>query len=110
MTAHRVTIHGRRALCSCSANVTNRNADWLAWWKAEHQMAHATLAEANEAPAEPAVQFLTVAEVALMLRVSKMTVYRLCESKVLESARIGRSVRIVEKSVTEYLRRAGLAS
>lgn len=39
------------------------------------------------------VQFLTVAEVASMMRVSKMTVYRLVHSGELPAARVGRSFR-----------------
>jgi excisionase family DNA binding protein len=37
------------------------------------------------------VRFLTVAEVAAIMRVSKMTVYRLVHSGELEAIRVGRS-------------------
>ena len=37
------------------------------------------------------VKFLTVAEVASIMRVSKMTVYRLVHSGELEAIRVGRS-------------------
>ena len=40
------------------------------------------------------VQFLTVAEVAAMMRVSKMTVYRLVHGGELPAARVGRSFRV----------------
>lgn len=53
-----------------------------------------------------AVKFLTVAEVAGILRVSKMTVYRLVHSGELPAARVGRSFRVPERAVQEYLRRS----
>jgi excisionase family DNA binding protein len=52
------------------------------------------------------VQFLTVAEVATMMRVSKMTVYRLVHSGELPAVRVGRSFRVVERDVNEYLRKS----
>lgn len=50
------------------------------------------------------VKFLTVAEVAAMMRVSKMTVYRLVHGGDLPAVRVGRSFRVSEKDVDEYLR------
>lgn len=52
------------------------------------------------------VKFLTVAELASLLRVSKMTVYRLCNSGELESIRVGRSFRVTEEAANAYLRGA----
>jgi len=52
------------------------------------------------------VRFLTVAEVAALMRVSKMTVYRLVHSGELAAVRVGRSFRVPEKAVHEYLREA----
>lgn len=49
------------------------------------------------------VKFLTVAEVAAMMRVSKMTVYRLVHSGELPAVRVGRSFRVPEKAVHDYL-------
>lgn len=49
------------------------------------------------------VTFMTVAEVATIMRVSKMTVYRLVHSGELEAVRVGRSFRVPEGAVTEYL-------
>ena len=49
------------------------------------------------------VQFLTVAEVASLMRVSKMTVYRLVHSGELPAARVGKSFRVPEKAVHESL-------
>ena len=45
------------------------------------------------------VRFLTVAEVAEMMRVSNMTVYRLVHSGELPAVRFGRSFRIPESAV-----------
>lgn len=50
------------------------------------------------------IKFLTVAEVATIMRVSKMTVYRLCNSGELEAIRVGRSFRITEENVAAFLR------
>jgi len=52
------------------------------------------------------VKFLTVAEVATTMRVSKMTVYRLVHGGELEAVRVGRSFRVPESAVEEYLRKA----
>lgn len=51
-----------------------------------------------------AVSFLTVAEVASMMRVSKMTVYRLVHAGELPAIRVGRSFRVPEEAVHDYLR------
>ncbi|WP_104045144.1 helix-turn-helix domain-containing protein [Arthrobacter sp. ZGTC412] len=50
--------------------------------------------------------YLTIAEVATVLRVSKMTVYRLVQAQALASARFGNSYRIPEDAVEEYVRKA----
>lgn len=50
-------------------------------------------------------RWLKVAEVAQLLRVSKMTVYRLISSGELRSARVGRSYRLAEEDVNAYLQR-----
>lgn len=50
------------------------------------------------------VVFLTVAEVATVMRVSKMTVYRLVHSGHLPAIRVGRSFRVPEQAVHDYLR------
>lgn len=63
----------------------------------------------TQAPAQDLV-LLTVAEVAARLRVSKMTVYRLCRSGELESGWIGGSVRIDEADLAEYIRAAFAAA
>lgn len=50
------------------------------------------------------VSFLTVAEVAKIMRVSKMTVYRMVHAGELPAVRVGRSFRVPESAVTDYLR------
>ena len=52
------------------------------------------------------VRFLTVAEVASLMRVSKMTVYRLVHSGELTAVRVGRSFRVPESAVHAYLTEA----
>jgi excisionase family DNA binding protein len=52
------------------------------------------------------VRFLTVAEVAALMRVSKMTVYRLVHNGDLTAVRVGRSFRVPENAVHAYLRAA----
>jgi excisionase family DNA binding protein len=51
-------------------------------------------------------KFLTIAEVAQMMRVSKMTVYRLVHNGELPALRVGRSFRVTEHDVDEYLRKS----
>jgi excisionase family DNA binding protein len=63
-------------------------------------------ASARPDPSLAEVRFLTVAEVAALMRVSKMTVYRLVHSGELTAVRVGRSFRVPEKAVHEYLRDA----
>jgi excisionase family DNA binding protein len=52
------------------------------------------------------VRFLTVAEVADMMRVSRMTVYRLVHSGELPAIRFGRSFRVPESAVAQLLQTA----
>ena len=52
------------------------------------------------------VRFLTVAEVATVMRVSKMTVYRLVHAGTLPAVRVGRSFRVPEQAVHDYLRQS----
>ncbi len=49
---------------------------------------------------------LTFAEVSAQMSVSKMTVYRLVHAGELEAVRVGRSFRVPEKAVEEYLGRS----
>ena len=48
-------------------------------------------------------RFVTVGEVAALLRVSNMTVYRLVQAGRLPAVRVGRSYRIREDDVDKYL-------
>jgi excisionase family DNA binding protein len=48
-------------------------------------------------------RFVTVSEVANLLRVSNITVYRLVQSGQLPAIRVGRSYRISEDDVDKYL-------
>ncbi|MEE2815229.1 MULTISPECIES: helix-turn-helix domain-containing protein [unclassified Microbacterium] len=50
------------------------------------------------------VRFLTVAEVAEIMRVSKMTVYRLVHAGELPAVRFGRSYRVPESAVADAMR------
>lgn len=52
------------------------------------------------------VRFLTVAEVAGLMRVSKMTVYRLVHAGDIAAVRVGRSFRVPETAVHNYLKDA----
>ena len=49
------------------------------------------------------IRLLTVAEVAALMRVSKMTVYRLLHAGDLPAVRVGRSFRVPERAVHVYL-------
>lgn len=49
-------------------------------------------------------KFLTVAEVAKLVRTSKMTIYRLCNSGELELIKVGRSFRIPEAAAAKLAR------
>jgi excisionase family DNA binding protein len=50
----------------------------------------------------PTTRFWTVAEVAALARVSKMTVYRLTRNGELDNIRVGHSIRIRATAVTDY--------
>jgi excisionase family DNA binding protein len=50
------------------------------------------------------VRYLTVEEVADVMRVSKMTVYRLLHSGELPGVRVGRSFRVPQDALEAYLR------
>lgn len=51
------------------------------------------------------VQYLTVAEVAAIMRVSTMTVYRLIKAGDLPAVRVGKSYRLSGEEVDRYLAR-----
>lgn len=60
----------------------------------------------DEGPGLPQMQFFTVAEVASVMRVSRMTVYRLVHSGELPAVRVGRSFRVPRSAVHDYLQAA----
>jgi excisionase family DNA binding protein len=51
------------------------------------------------------MRFLTVAEVAELMRVSKMTVYRLVHAGELPAVRFGRSYRVPQSAVSAAMQR-----
>lgn len=72
------------------------------------QKAWLTMAPSSRERTEslPDPKFLTIAEVATMMRVSKMTVYRLVHGGELPAVRVGRSFRVTEDDVNDYLRKS----
>ncbi|SFJ77832.1 helix-turn-helix domain-containing protein [Cellulomonas sp. KH9] len=50
------------------------------------------------------VRYLTVVEVADLMRVSRMTVYRLVHAGELPAVRVGRSFRVPQDALDAYLR------
>jgi excisionase family DNA binding protein len=52
------------------------------------------------------VKFLTIAEVADLMRVSKMTVYRMVHNGEIVAVRFGRSFRIPEQEVNRLLQKS----
>ena len=58
--------------------------------------------------ATPRTTFLTVAEVADMLRVSRMTVYRWVHAGEMPAVRFGRSFRIPQQAVEVFMENAAL--
>jgi excisionase family DNA binding protein len=68
-----------------------------------------TMTQNNPAQNDPARnnpmtgKLLTIAEIAARMRVSKMTVYRLVHSGALNGVRFGRSYRVPETAVEQYL-------
>lgn len=52
------------------------------------------------------VKFLTIAEVAAVMRVSKMTVYRLVHNGELPAVRVGRSFRVSEEDANRYIQKS----
>ncbi len=53
--------------------------------------------------------FLTVAEVADLVRVSRMTVYRWVHAGELPAVRFGRSFRVPQQAVEQFMQQAQLA-
>lgn len=53
--------------------------------------------------AEPGPRLFTVADIATALRVSNMTIYRMINADVLPAVKIGRSLRVTEHHLREFL-------
>ncbi len=53
--------------------------------------------------AQPSPRFMTVTEVANVMRVSKMTVYRLIHAGELPAIRVGKSFRVPQTALTTML-------
>ncbi len=51
----------------------------------------------------PGMEFVTVAEVAAQMRVSKMTVYRMLHNGELTAVRVGRSFRVHKQAFDDLL-------
>ncbi|MBT2553152.1 helix-turn-helix domain-containing protein [Arthrobacter sp. ISL-5] len=51
--------------------------------------------------------YLTIAEVAAAMRLSRITVYRMVRAGTLAADRFGKSYRVPESAVEEYMRQAG---
>ena len=106
-TGRRAGNHARLRGCPFrSTNYAGDGRDWCAEYRLAQQSAGRGLSMAADATPLSAVRFLTVAEVATIMRVSKMTVYRLVHSGDLEAIRVGRSFRVPERAVNQYLRDA----
>ncbi len=54
------------------------------------------------------VRYLTVAEVAEMMRLSRMTVYRLVHGGELPAVRVGRSFRVPQDALEAYLKASSI--
>ena len=57
----------------------------------------------SSGPERARIRYLTVAEVAETMRVSKMTVYRLVHGGELPAVRVGRSFRVPQDALDAYL-------
>jgi excisionase family DNA binding protein len=80
-----------------------------AWHVPGVTVVHPSAKENREMSAEQNfsnAKFLTVAEVAQVMRVSKMTVYRLVHAGDMPAVRFGRSYRVPESAVEQYLKGA----
>lgn len=59
-------------------------------------------------PKPASSDFLTIDEVAQLLRVSKMTVYRLVQNHEIEALRFGRLYRVSQGAIDAYIARSTL--
>ncbi len=59
---------------------------------------------------QPRMRYLTVAEVAEVMRVSKMTVYRFIHAGELPAVQVGRSYRVPQDALTTFLASSSVRS
>ena len=98
-------------LVVCTRSCQRRGSRWdrpcLIDWVAMTSMNGPSSGKRDSGAADGApaarTQFLTVAEVASLMRVSKMTVYRLVHNGELPAVRVGRSFRVHAKAVHDLL-------
>lgn len=69
--------------------------------KLEDEAASGAFSGEKSSPRE--VRFITVAEVATIMRISKMTAYRMIDAGVLPAIKVGRSYRVPEEAVRYYI-------
>lgn len=107
-------LHQTEAVVDIDEESLEQRKNQLLAWMAEStpsvpqpgsQEREARRPQSAGAPERPLndVAFLTVAEVASVMRVSKMTVYRLVHSGHLPAIRVGRSFRVPEQALHQYL-------
>lgn len=78
--------------------------DWVAMTSTNGPSARDSAGKPRDSvDSQTRTQFLTVAEVAALMRVSKMTVYRLVHNGELPAVRVGRSFRVHAKAVHDML-------
>ena len=90
-----------RGLADLRARLWEQPAEALTWQPAVTVQAGA--AAHPTGPPGSGTLYLTVAEAASIIRVSKMTIYRLVHAGELEAVRVGRSFRIPERALYAYL-------
>ena len=83
-----------REICPPPLHPTTRRI----WSVLQAEKGHSTVVQSDERR-----HFMTVAEVAQLMRVSTMTVYRLIKSGELPAVRVGRSYRLRAADIDRYL-------
>lgn len=74
----------------------------------EQRLTHEHGSDAENTRLSSGEELLTVAEVSAMLRVSKMTIYRMVHAGEMTHVRVGRSFRIPADAVRRILGRRGV--
>src|SRR5699024_311388 len=100
-----VSAVARIPFCRLSS-VAARACQYRRWGSRAARRAVRRIVPSNQkgdGPSPGQGQFLTAAEVAALMRVSKMAVYRLVHSGELPAARVGKSFRVPAQAVHAYL-------